>query len=50
MKLAQDAIGKVGGEVALTGSGNSIARMLGSSDGDAALGMGRGQISNLLME
>lgn len=49
-KLAQDAIGKLGGKVSLRGSGNSIARMLGSSDGDAALGMGRGQISNLLME
>ena len=24
--------------------------MLGSSDGDIAIGMGRGQISNLLME
>jgi uncharacterized protein involved in outer membrane biogenesis len=50
VKLAQDAIGKVGGKVALTGDGNSIARMLGSSSGDAAVGIGRGQISNLLME
>jgi uncharacterized protein involved in outer membrane biogenesis len=50
VKLAQDAIGKVGGDIALSGSGNSIARMLGSSNGDAALGMGRGQVSNLLME
>jgi len=50
VKLASDAIGKVGGQVSLSGSGNSIARMLGSSDGDAAIGMGRGQISNLLME
>ena len=50
VKLAQDAIGKVGGKIALSGSGNSIARMLGSSNGDAAVGLGRGQISNLLME
>jgi uncharacterized protein involved in outer membrane biogenesis len=50
VKLAQDAIGKLGGRIALTGTGNSIARMLGSSNGDAAVGMGRGQISNLLME
>jgi uncharacterized protein involved in outer membrane biogenesis len=50
VKLAQDAIGKVGGDIALSGSGNSIAKMLGSSNGDAALGMGRGQVSNLLME
>ncbi len=50
VKLAQDAIGKVGGTMAVTGSGNSIAKMLGTSDGDIAIGMGRGQISNLLME
>jgi uncharacterized protein involved in outer membrane biogenesis len=50
VKLAQDAIGKVGGRIALSGDGNSIARMLGSSNGDAAIGIGRGQISNLLME
>ena len=30
VKLAQDAIGKVGGHVALSGHGNSIAQMLGS--------------------
>ena len=50
VKLAQDAIGKVGGDIAITGSGNSIARMLATADGDIALGMGRGQVSNLLME
>ena len=50
VKLAQDAIGRIGGDLALTGSGNSIAAMLGSSNGDVAVGMGRGQISNLLME
>lgn len=50
VKLAQDAIGRIGGNVALSGTGNSIALMLGSSDGDVAMGMGRGQISNLLME
>lgn len=50
VELAQDAIGKLGGDIRLAGSGNSIARMLGSSDGSAAVGMGRGQISNLVME
>jgi uncharacterized protein involved in outer membrane biogenesis len=50
VELARDAIGKIGGDIALSGSGNSIARMLGSSDGSALLGMGRGQISNLVME
>jgi uncharacterized protein involved in outer membrane biogenesis len=43
-------VGKVGGEVALTGSGNSIAAILGSSDGTVGIGMGRGRISNLVME
>lgn len=53
IKLApkvQNAIGKVGGKVALTGHGNSIADMLGSADGAVAIGMGQGQVSKLLME
>lgn len=50
LELARDAIGKVGGHIKLAGSGNSIAKMLGSADGSASVGMGRGQISNLLME
>lgn len=50
VKLTKDAVGLIGGDMAITGTGNSIAAMLGSADGDVALGMGRGQISNLLME
>ncbi|MGO1071805.1 AsmA family protein [Lysobacter sp. CA199] len=50
IKLGQDAVGKVGGRIALSGSGNSIAKMLGSGDGSVAVGMGQGQVSNLLME
>ncbi len=50
VKLTQDAVGRVGGEISLTGSGNSIAAMLGTADGNIALGMGKGSISNLLME
>ena len=50
VELAKNAIGKVGGHVQLAGSGNSVAAMLGSSDGEVAVGMGRGRISNLLME
>jgi AsmA family protein len=50
VEAAKDAIGRVGGDVRIAGTGNSIARMLGSADGDAAIGMGHGQISNLLME
>ncbi|TQM17554.1 hypothetical protein FB548_0939 [Pseudoxanthomonas sp. 3HH-4] len=49
-ELTKSAIGRIGGDISLTGSGNSIAAILGSSSGDVAIGMGRGQISNLLME
>lgn len=49
-QLTQSAIGRIGGNVSLTGTGNSIAGILGTADGDVALGMGRGQVSNLLME
>ena len=50
VELAKDAVGKLGGTIAVSGNGNSIAKMLGTADGDIALGMGRGQISNKLME
>src|SRR5688500_14939768 len=43
-QITQDAIGRIGGDVAITGNGNSIADMLGSADGDIAVGMGRGRI------
>ncbi|WP_181168219.1 AsmA family protein [Cognatiluteimonas lumbrici] len=49
-ELAQQAVGRIGGDITLAGSGNSIAGMLGTSNGDAAVGMGRGRISNLIME
>ncbi|HEX2596277.1 MAG TPA: AsmA family protein [Luteimonas sp.] len=49
-KLVKDAIGRIGGNATLAGTGNSIARMLGSSDGEVDVGMGRGRISNLVME
>ncbi len=46
----KEAVGQVGGTIALNGSGNSIAAMLASSNGEVALGMGRGKISALLIE
>lgn len=49
-ELTQTAIGRIGGDMTLAGTGNSIAGILGTADGDIAIGMGRGQISNLLME
>nr|WP_303750058.1 AsmA family protein [Stenotrophomonas sp. 610A2] len=49
-KLAEQASGGISGNIRLSGNGNSIAAMLGSSNGDVAVGMGRGHIGNLLME
>ncbi|BCT92793.1 membrane protein [Lysobacter helvus] len=48
--VMREAVGRVGGDIHITGTGNSIAKMLGSANGTAQLGMGHGQISNLLME
>ncbi|MEJ6024260.1 AsmA family protein [Ramlibacter sp. PS4R-6] len=55
-KLVRDAeiikgsFGKIHGDIELKGRGNSAAQMLGSSTGNVALLMGKGQISNLLLE
>jgi len=48
--ITKDAVGRIGGDVAFSGKGNSIAGILGTATGDIGVGMGRGQISNLLME
>jgi uncharacterized protein involved in outer membrane biogenesis len=44
------ALGTVNAKVALAGRGNSFAQLLGSADGEAQMAMGKGQISNLLLE
>src|SRR5690606_35781649 len=49
-EIAKEAIGAISGDMKVTGTGNSIAAMLGSADGEIAVGMGRGQVSSLLME
>lgn len=49
-EIARDAVGAISGEISLAGTGNSVAHMLGSADGDVALGMGSGQVSNLVLE
>lgn len=49
-ELAKDSTGRIGGRVTLKGTGNSIAQMLGTSDGEIGMVMGRGRISNLLLE
>jgi uncharacterized protein involved in outer membrane biogenesis len=49
-QLAKGSAGKIGGHVVLKGRGNSVAQMLATSDGQVGLVMGRGRISNLLLE
>jgi uncharacterized protein involved in outer membrane biogenesis len=48
--LTDTSIGRVGGRLNLTAEGNSVARMAATSDGEMGALMGRGKISNLLME
>jgi uncharacterized protein involved in outer membrane biogenesis len=49
-KITEDSTGRIGGSLALSGRGNSVARMLATSNGEVAARMGQGRISNLLME
>lgn len=46
----KSALGKISGQVALKGYGNSVAQMLGSASGDVAVLMGKGEVSNILLE
>ena len=41
VKLGQNAIGSLGGDVKINTTGNSIAQMLGNADGEADVGMGQ---------
>ena len=50
IESTQSSLGKISGQVALKGQGNSMAQMLGSASGNAAMLMGKGEISNILME
>lgn len=49
-ELTEDSSGRIGGRIKLKGRGDSIAAMLASAGGDIGLVMGRGRISNLLLE
>ena len=44
------SLGRLNGTVKLDGNGNSIATMLGTSNGTAQIAMGRGELSSLLLE
>lgn len=48
--LAEQASGGISGNVDLAGTGNSVAAMLGSSDGNVGVAIGRGHVGNLIME
>jgi AsmA family protein len=48
--LTQSSLGRLNGKVALQGRGASTAQMLASADGNIALLMGSGRISNILLE
>lgn len=48
--LTKNSLGKFSGQLDLKGRGNTAAQMLGGSSGNVALLMGKGEISNILME
>ncbi len=50
LKLNQASFGKLHGDIDLSGRGNSVAQMLAGASGNVDVLMGRGQISNLLLE
>lgn len=47
---AKTSIGLINGDIDLKGQGNTVATMLGSTDGRVALAMSKGEISKLMME
>lgn len=49
-KLSDSSIGQINGEFDLTGKGNSVGRMLATSNGKLGLIIARGEISRLMME
>ena len=49
-KITKASFGEIHGVIDLKGRGNSAAQMLGTSSGNVALVMGKGQISSLLIE
>jgi uncharacterized protein involved in outer membrane biogenesis len=49
-KLTQTAMGRIGGEIRIDTTGNSIASMAGNANGTMAVGMGKGHFPQLLVE
>lgn len=50
VESTKSALGKISGKFDLTGRGNSVAQSLGSATGNMAVLMGKGEISNILLE
>jgi len=50
IEVAQASVGNLSGAIELTGSGNSVARMLASSNGKIGVFMDNGSVSELLMQ
>ena len=50
IELTKGSLGKLHGKVDLQGRGNSTAQVLGSASGSVAMLMGKGQLSNMLLE
>jgi len=50
VNLTKTSFGKISADIDLTGRGNSAAQMLGGASGNVSMLMGKGQISNLLLE
>ena len=49
LKIAKASVGELDGRVRLSGRGNSIAAMLGTANGDTALVVGEGEVSDLML-
>jgi uncharacterized protein involved in outer membrane biogenesis len=50
VNLTRTSFGKIHADIDLKGRGNSVAQMLGGASGNVSMLMGKGQISNLLLE
>lgn len=50
VETTKSSLGRISGKFDLKGRGNSVAQMLGSASGDVAVLMGKGEISNILLE
>ena len=50
MERTKNSFGKLNGRIDLSGRGTSTAQVLGSSSGTVALLMGKGEVSNILLE